>query len=96
MMTEPKVVLALPMSDEALLPAFVETCLAENVSLIAVMGEGCEQVEDEIDCLIVGDGSDPNRFVTTSSHPGETLEQVVEFATAWWVTADGPTTVVRI
>lgn len=96
MITEPKIVLALPMSDKALLPAFVETCLAENASLIAVMGEGCEQVEDEIDWLVVGDGSDPSRFVTTSSHPGETLDQVVEFATAWWVTADGPTKIVRI
>ncbi|WP_292155024.1 hypothetical protein [Brevundimonas sp.] len=96
MITEPKIVLSLPLSDKALLPAFVEECLAENVSLIAVVGQGCEQVEDEIDWLIVGDASDPTRFVTTSSHPGETLEEVIEFATTWWVSADGPTKVVRI
>ena len=96
MTVEPKIVLELPMSDEALLPAFVENCVARNVSLIAVLGDGCERVEDEIDWLIVGDGSDDSRFITTSSHPGETLDQVVEFATAWRVNADGPTEIVRI
>ena len=39
MTVEPKIVLELPLSDEGLLPAFVETCLARNVSLIAVVGE---------------------------------------------------------
>lgn len=96
MKVEPKIVLELPISDEALLPAFVEKCLARNVSLIAVLGDGCERIEDDIDWLIVGDGSDKSRFITTSSHPGETLDQVVEFATMWWVSADGPTEVVRI
>jgi hypothetical protein len=93
---EPKVVLHLPMSNEALLPAFVEACLAENVSLIAVVGEGCEVVEDQIDWLVVGDGTDDSRFVTTSSHPNETLDEAVEFATGWRLNADGPTRVVRL
>ncbi len=96
MTVEPKIVLELPLSDEGLLPAFVETCLARNVSLIAVVGEGCRRIEDEIDALIVGDGSDDSRFITTSSHPGETLDQVVEFATGWWINAEGPTEVVRL
>jgi len=96
MTAEPKVVLQLPMSNAALLPVFVETCMAENVSLIAVVGEGCQEVEDQIDGLIVGDGTDDSRFITTSSHPDETLDQVVEFATAWRIKADGPTKVVRL
>lgn len=96
MTVEPKIVLALPISNEAALAAFVEQCIARNVSLIAVQGEGCERVEDEIDWLIVGDGTDDSRFITTSSHPGETLEEALEFATAWWVNADGPTEVVRL
>ena len=96
MTTEPKVVLVLPISDETLLADFVERCLADNVSLIAVSGEECQRIEDEIDWLIVGDATDHSRFITTSSHPGETLDQVVEFATNWWVNADGPTKVVRL
>lgn len=96
MTIEPKIVLALPISDKASLATFVEQCVARNVSLIAVQGEGCARIEDEIDWLIVGDGTDDSRFITTSSHPGETLEEALEFATAWWVSADGPTEVVRL
>lgn len=96
MTLEPKIVLVLPISDEARLADFVEQCLVRNVSLIAVHGEGCERIEDEIDWLIVGDGTDNSRFITTSSHPAETLEEAVEFAAAWWVNADGPTEVVRL
>jgi len=93
---EPKVVLCLPLSDEALLAPFVEDCLADNVSLIAVHGEDCERIEDLIDWVIVGDGTDEHRHITTSSHPGETLEEVLEFAAFWRVNADGPTRVVRL
>jgi hypothetical protein len=93
---EPKVVLCLPLSDEALLAPFVEDCLADSVSLIAVHGEGCEQIEDQIDWLIVGEGADESRYITTSSHPGETLEEVLEFAADWRVNADGPTRAVRL
>jgi len=96
MTAAPKIVLQLPLTDKALLPGFVEACIAENVSLIAVLGEGCEAVEDEIDWLIVGDGTDESRFITTSSHPGETLDEVVEFATAWRTDAASPTRIVRL
>lgn len=96
MTVQPKIVLALPLSDRAMLAPFVEQCIARNVSLIAVQGEGCERVEDEIDWLIIGDGTDERRFITTSSHPGETLEEVVEFAAAWSVSANDPTEVVRL
>lgn len=91
-----RVVLVLPISDEALLPALVDKWVSEKVSLIAIVGEGCQRIEDEIDWLIIGDGSDRSRFVTTSSHPGETLEHVMEFATLWSIDGCGPTMVVRI
>jgi hypothetical protein len=96
MTTGPKIVLALPISDKAKLADFVEQCVARNVSLIALYGEGCEQIEHEIDMLVVGDGTDSRRFITTSTHPSETLEEVVEFATSWRVNADGPTEVVQL
>jgi hypothetical protein len=77
----PKIVLQLPLSDPELLTPFVEACVRDGVTLIAVVGEGCRKVEDMIDELIVGDGSDESRFsIATTSHPGETLEEVMEFA----------------
>lgn len=88
--------LRLPLSDKALLPAFVEACLAERVALIAVVGEGCEAVEEEIDWLIVGDGTDDSRFIVTSSHPGETLDEVAKFAAFWRTNIDSPTRIVSL
>ncbi|MGO4713955.1 hypothetical protein [Bradyrhizobium sp. 2TAF24] len=41
------------------------------------------KVDDIIDELVVGDGSDPSRFITISFHPDETVEEVLEFARAW-------------
>ncbi len=61
----------------------MEQCLRDKVELIATIGSGCEDLEEEIDWLIVADGESVERYITTSSHPGETLAGVLEFATHW-------------
>lgn len=78
-----RIVLCLPLSNENLLAAFVERCLRDRVTLIAVVGEGAARIEDIIDELVVADGSDDTRFVATTSHSNETVEEVVEFAGFW-------------
>ena len=88
MSRQPAVVLALPLSADDKLEPFVEACLMHNVALIAVWGEGCDAVEDLIDEIVVGNGSDDSRYITTSAHQGETLDEVIEFAREW-VTEDG-------
>ena len=77
------VVLQTPLRNPSALPAFVEACLRDRVELIAIVGPDCEALEDEIDWLIVGDGSDESRFIVTSSHAEETLEDAVAFASGW-------------
>jgi hypothetical protein len=79
----PKFILHSPLSDETSLEAFVETCLAQNVSLIAVVGLGSAELEELIDEIVVGNGNNGNRFVTTTSHPNETFEDVLSFVRAW-------------
>ena len=79
----PKIVLQLPLSNPNLLGPFVEACLRDGVTLIAVVGEGGSKIERLIDDFIVGDGSDRTRFIVTTSHPGETVEEVMEFARSW-------------
>ncbi|MBR1222684.1 hypothetical protein JQ557_32115 [Bradyrhizobium sp. U87765 SZCCT0131] len=79
----PKIVLQLPLSSLDALDAFVEDCIRDGVSLIAIVGKDASKVDDIIDELVVGDGSDPSRFITTSFHPDETVEEVLEFARAW-------------
>jgi len=78
-----KIILHSPVSDEALLDDFVERCLRDEVSLIAVVGPGCARLEDVIDEIVVGDGSDPGRFVCTSSHPDEPFDEVVNMVQCW-------------
>ena len=60
------------------LKAFVERAVGDGVKLIAVVGPDCELVHDAIDEILVGDGSAP-RFILTSWHTGETIEDVLNF-----------------
>lgn len=57
----------------------VERFLADGVQLVAIVGLGCATMEELIDELVVADAADPSRFVLTSSHPDESLEEVIEF-----------------
>jgi hypothetical protein len=63
---------------------FAQQCMRDGVKLIAVVGDGCEDLEEEIDWIAIGDGSIPNQLIpTTSSHPNEPVEEVLEFAALW-------------
>jgi hypothetical protein len=73
----PNVVLKLPLSPNADLDTFVEDCVDSGVRLIAVWGEGASEIEDDIDWLIIGDGSQ-DRFIVTTSHPPD--DDAIEFA----------------
>ena len=75
-----KLILHAPPWDAPALKTFVEKCIQDNVVLVCVVGDDCRRVEDVIDELVVGDGSDRKRFLLTSSHPGETISEVREFA----------------
>lgn len=78
-----KIVLHSPISDDADLRDFVERCLAEGVSLVAIVGPGACKLEDEVDWIVFGDGSNPSRFLCTTSHPDEPLDDVLDMANAW-------------
>lgn len=79
----PKLILHSPVSDEALLEEFVEKCLADQVALLAIFGPASDALEEKIDWLVVGDGSEPDRFLCTSSHPNEPLDEVLTMLNAW-------------
>lgn len=79
----PRIVLHSPVAHKVALGPFVERCLADGVSLIAIIGEGAEALEEEVDWLVIGDGADTSRFLITSAHPEESLEEVLAFASGW-------------
>jgi hypothetical protein len=78
-----KIILHAPVSDEALLEGFVEQCLRDNVSIVAVFGPGATRVEDIIDDIVAGDGSDADRFLCTTSHPDEPFDDVRNMVETW-------------
>jgi hypothetical protein len=79
----PKLVLKLPISNPELLEPFVEACIRDGVVLIAIVGEGASKIDDLITELVVGDGSDRSRFINTTFHANETVEEVMKFARSW-------------
>ena len=89
-----KIILHAPPWHSPRLEAFVEKCIQDEVVLVCVIGNDCARVEDVIDELVVGDGSDPGRFLSTTSHPSESIDEVREFAEAWTVDVD-PTSLVQ-
>jgi len=78
-----KIVLHAPPPHSHALEEFVEACIRDKVALVCVVGEQWQLVEDIIDELVVGDGSDETRFINTTSHPDQPLAEVVAFANAW-------------
>jgi hypothetical protein len=91
-----KIILHCPVSDERLLDEFVEDCLGNDVSLIAVAGPGCQRIEDMIDWIVVDDGSGADRFVCTTSHPDEPLSDVIELVECWELEQGDPYQEVRL
>ena len=85
----PRIVLHSPVSSHAALAQFVERCLSDGVRLIAIAGADADKVELQIDMLVVGDGSDESRFLVTSAHPGEPLDEVREFTSGWLCDGEG-------
>ena len=75
-----KIVLHCPNGYRMGLEQLVEDFLRDGVRFVGVVGEDCETVEDHVDWVVVGDGTDDSRFILTSAHPGETVAEAVEFA----------------
>lgn len=59
--------------------ALVADWIKEGVVFLGVVGADAAELEDLADDVAVGDGSDPY-FLLTTSHPGESLAEAVEFA----------------
>jgi hypothetical protein len=62
------------------LEGLVETFLRDGVRFVGVAGPDARSIEDLIDEIIVGDGSDPRRHILTASHPTQSLAEAVAFA----------------
>jgi len=95
-MNTKNIVLVLPVTNKEKLAEFVETCLQDKVGLIAIVGEGAAEIEDEIDWLIIGNGDDDRRFIATSSHENENLPGVLELAGSFSAKGQATVKVVKL
>jgi len=91
-----KVVLHCPKGYRKELDALVEQFIADGVAYVGVVGEDCSRVEDIIDELVVGDGSDQSRFILTSAHPGESVEEALEYARSLYAEYSGEVQLVEL
>jgi len=69
--------------------------LDRKFELFCVVGKDCQLWEDMMDELAVGNGENP-RFITTTSHPDESPEDVIEFAEMFSTKFKSEVLVVRI
>jgi len=77
-----KIILHCPRGYRAELDAMVEAFIRDGVSFVGVVRKDCAKVEDIIDELAVGHGFDVTRYILTSSHPGESVDEAIAFAKA--------------
>jgi hypothetical protein len=89
-----RIVLNCPGGYTPSLASLVEAFLRDGVDLVAVAGKDRAKVEDIIDELIVGNGTDPSRFIVTTSH--DSLEEAIDFANNWSIDHPGEVQVVEI
>ena len=74
-----KIVLHTPKGNSAALDPLIAQFIKDGVTFVGVVGQDCSTIEEIIDELCVGDGSNPYSMLT-SSHPDESLEQAIAFA----------------
>jgi hypothetical protein len=89
-----KVVLHCPAGLHGGLEQLVQAFIRDGVTFVAVAGKDASLIEDIIDEVCVGDGTQPYSMLTTS-HPGESLAAVVEFAQSLNLEFVGPAEVVE-
>ncbi len=58
----------------------VEDWIREGVQYVGVIGQDAAKIEDAIDDLCIGDGSEPYFMLTTAHDDTETLEDAILLA----------------
>jgi hypothetical protein len=74
-----KIVLHTPNGYDVALDHLVEKFMEDRVIFVGVVGHECSKIEEIIDEICVGNGSNPYDMLT-SSHPNESVNEAVDFA----------------
>lgn len=79
MITAQKIVIHSKSGYDLKFDELVYKMIQAKVESVAIQGKDSQLMEDIIDELCVGDGSEPY-FMMTTSHPDESLEETIRFA----------------
>lgn len=91
-----KVVLHCPQGMPVGMAELATQQVAKGVRFVAAVGPACQAIEDLIDEAAVAAGSPEQNFVLTTSHPDESLAEVIAFAESLSDGYEGPVQVVEI
>jgi hypothetical protein len=89
----PKIVLHCSNGYDSHIDGLIEAFIRDGVKCICVAGLDCDRIEDIIDEILIGDGSDPH-FIVTTSH--KTVEEAIEFARISTGNSEGKMQVVEV
>jgi hypothetical protein len=77
------------------LDLLIQQWIRDGVKYVGVVGVDASRIEDRIDALCVGDGSEPN-FILTASHGfGEGLEDAIKLSDSLSVEFAGAATIIE-
>ena len=86
-----KVVLHTRVAYDRTHDALLQRLLDRKIALFCAVGVDCCAWEDAMDWMCIGPDGASRGFVVTTSHPDESLAEVIAFAEAW--TLDEPSRV---
>lgn len=76
--------------------ALLEKLLDRKIALFCAVGVDCRTWEDAMDWTYIGPDGASRGFVVTTSHPDESLADVVAFAEAWHLDEPSPVEIIEV
>lgn len=76
--------------------AFLQELVDSKIELFCAVGVDAERWEDALDWLCVGPDGSGTHHITTTAHPGETEEEVIEFARSFFTHTNHEIEIVRV
>ncbi len=91
-----KLVLHCPNGMPAGITELAAQFVIDGVIFVASVGLACREIEDLVDDASIAAGSPDRSFILTSSHPDESVADVIEFAEGLTGEYEGPIKLVEL
>jgi len=96
MSTAKKIVLVSKSGYNARHVPLLEGLIQRHIELFCAVGKDCTLWEDVMDEVCAGPSGVEGHLITTSSHPDQSVEEVIEFAKQWRAVEDQSVEVITL